>query len=219
MVAFCQGRYETLPSRAEVCKTQAELHDVVATPLPDFCTIQNSLISREVTLHQTRRTEPSKRRTSRSIDSKTSRQIKKIIEATAGQAGAPIRVLQRVQGLIGYLPREALEIVSREMGIPLSELYGITSFYSFFSMVPKGKHVIQVCLGTSCYVKGGQKIIDSLKKDFGLESGSTTPDGKLSLQTVRCLGCCGLSPVLAINEDVHRKVKPSKLKEILSSYQ
>jgi NADH:ubiquinone oxidoreductase subunit E len=163
-------------------------------------------------------TEPVQGQASKKVDSKTSRQIKKIVEATDGQAGAPIRVLQRVQGLIGYLPREALEIVSREMRIPLSELYGITSFYSFFSMVPKGKYVIQVCLGTSCYVKGGQKIIDSLNKGFGLESGSTTPDGKFSLQTVRCLGCCGLSPVLAVNEDIHRKVKPSQLQEILSSY-
>jgi NADH:ubiquinone oxidoreductase subunit E len=170
-------------------------------------------------MHQAGMTKAAKGSGSKSIDSKTSRQIKKIVEATDGQAGAPIRVLQKVQGLIGYLPREALEAVSREMRVPLSELYGITSFYSFFSMVPKGKYVIQVCLGTSCYVKGGQKIIDSLNKDFGLESGNTTPDGKFSLQTVRCLGCCGLSPVLAINEDVHRKVKPSKLKEILSSYQ
>lgn len=170
-------------------------------------------------MHQAGMTEAAKRSVSKSIDSKTSRQIKTIVKATDGQAGAPIRVLQKVQGLIGYLPREALEAVSREMRIPLSELYGITSFYSFFSMVPKGKYVIQVCLGTSCYVKGSQKIIDSLNKDFGLESGSTTSDGKFSLQTVRCLGCCGLSPVLAINEDVHRKVKPSKLKEILSSYQ
>src|SRR5512136_2804657 len=170
-------------------------------------------------MRQASRARPTEGKASKSIDSKTSRQIKKIVVATDGQAGAPIRVLQRVQGLIGYLPREALEIVSREMRIPLSEVYGITSFYSFFSMVPKGKYVIQVCLGTSCYVKGGQKIIDSLNKDFGLESGSITPDGKFSLQTVRCLGCCGLSPVLAVNEDVHRKVKPSKLKEILSSYQ
>ena len=169
-------------------------------------------------MHQAGMTEAAKRSVSKSIDSKTSRQIKTIVKATDGQAGAPIRVLQKVQGLIGYLPREALEAVSSEMRIPLSELYGITSFYSFFSMVPKGKYVIQVCLGTSCYVKGSQKIIDSLKKDFGLESGNTTPDGKFSLQTVRCLGCCGLSPVLAVNENVHRKVKPSKLKEILSSY-
>ena len=169
-------------------------------------------------MHQAGMTKAAKGSGSKSIDSKTSRQIKKIVEATDGQAGAPIRVLQKVQGLIGYLPREALEAVSREMRIPLSELYGITSFYSFFSMVPKGKYVIQVCLGTSCYVKGGQKIINSLEKEFGLESGNTTPDGKFSLQTVRCLGCCGLSPVLAVNENVHRKVKPSKLKEILSSY-
>ena len=161
-------------------------------------------------MHQAIETEPVQGQASKNVDSKTSRQIKRIIEATNGQAGAPIRVLQRVQGL---------EIVSRETRIPLSELYGITSFYSFFSMVPKGKYVIQVCLGTSCYVKGGQKIIDSLNKEFGLESGSTTPDGKFYLQTVRCLGCCGLSPVLAVNENIHRKVKPSKLQEILSSYQ
>jgi NADP-reducing hydrogenase subunit HndA len=208
-----------LPFKAKASKTETELYDAVDTSLLDYCIIQNLLMSREVTLHQAGKTEPTKGKVSKNIDSKILQQIKEIIEATDGQAGAPIRVLQRVQGVIGYLPREALEIVSREMRIPLSELYGITSFYSFFSMVPKGKYVIQVCLGTSCYVKGGQKIIDSLNKDFGLESGSTTADGKFSLQTVRCIGCCGLSPVLAINEDVHRKVKPSKLKEILSSYQ
>ena len=169
-------------------------------------------------MKQTRKATSTKVKTSKAIDSKTLQQIKKIIEATDGQAGAPIRVLQKVQGLVGYLPAEILETISKEMRIPLSELYGITSFYSFFSMVPKGKYVIQVCLGTSCYVKGGQKILDTLHKDFGLESGGTTPDGKFSLQTVRCIGCCGLSPVMAIKEDVHRKVKPSQLKDIMSSY-
>lgn len=159
-----------------------------------------------------------KTKASKTIDSKTLQQIKKIIEATDGQAGAPIRVLQQVQEFIGYLPLEVLQAISKEMRIPLSELYGITSFYSFFTMVPKGKYVIQVCLGTSCYVKGGQKILDALNKNIDLESGGTTPDGKFSLQTVRCIGCCGLSPVLAIKEDVHRKVKPSQLKDILSSY-
>lgn len=155
---------------------------------------------------------------SKAIDSKTVQQIRKIIEANDGQAGAAIRVLQQVQGLIGYLPPDVLATISREMKIPLSELYGITSFYSFFSMVPKGKYVIQVCLGTSCYVKGGQKLIDTLKKDFGLESGGTTPDGKFSLETVRCIGCCGLSPVIAVKEDVHGRVKSSQLKDIMSSY-
>ena len=157
-------------------------------------------------------------KTSKAIDSKTLQQIKKIVEVTDGQAGAPIRVLQQVQEFIGYLPSDVLDAISKEMKIPLSELYGITSFYSFFTMVPKGKYVIQVCLGTSCYVKGGQKLLDTMNKDFGLESGGTTPDGKFSLQTVRCIGCCGLSPVLAVKEDVHRKVKPSQLKDIMSSY-
>jgi NADH:ubiquinone oxidoreductase subunit E len=169
-------------------------------------------------LKQAKKATATKVKANKAIDSKTLQHIKRIIGATYGQAGAPIRVLQQVQEFIGYLPPEILEAISREMKIPLSELYGITSFYSFFSMVPKGKYVIQVCLGTSCYVKGGQKILDTLNKDFGLESGGTTPDGKFSLQTVRCIGCCGLSPVMAIREDVHRKVKPSQLKDILSSY-
>lgn len=169
-------------------------------------------------MRQTGKAASSQGITSKKVNQKTLQQLRKIVEAINGQAGAPIRVLQQVQGLIGYLPPEILEAISKEMRIPLSELYGITSFYSFFSMVPKGKYVIQVCLGTSCYVKGGQRILDTLKKDIGLESGGTTPDGKFSLQTVRCIGCCGLSPVLAIREDVHRKVKSSQLKEILSSY-
>jgi NADH:ubiquinone oxidoreductase subunit E len=170
-----------------------------------------------VTLKQTNKATPPKSQVGKKISSKTLQQIRKIVEATNGQAGAPIRVLQQVQGIVGYLPLEVLKTVSKEMSIPLSELYGITSFYSFFSMVPKGKYVIQVCLGTSCYVKGAERLIKTLKRDFNLESGGITPDGKFSLETVRCLGCCGLSPVIAIRENVHRKVKPSQLKDILSS--
>jgi len=147
------------------------------------------------------------------------RQIQGIIDDTRGQAGALIRVLQQVQGLIGYLPAPILRTISRDLKIPLSEVYGIVSFYHFFTMVPKGRHVIQVCLGTSCYVKGGQRLLDTLKKDIGLEPEGMTPDGKFSLETVRCLGCCGLSPVTAIDGDVHRKVKPGEIKDILSSYE
>jgi NADH:ubiquinone oxidoreductase subunit E len=171
-----------------------------------------------VPLSKTEKSAPTRVKGTKTIDNKTLQQISRIVEANSGRVGAPIRVLQQAQNLIGYLPSEALNAVSGEMRIPLSQLYGITSFYSFFSMVPKGKYVIQVCLGTSCYVKGGQKILDTLKKDFGLESGGTTPDGKFSLQTVRCIGCCGLSPVMAIKEDVHRKVKPSQVKAVLGSY-
>ena len=146
------------------------------------------------------------------------RQIQRVIDDTGGQSGTPIRVLQQAQGLVGHLPPPVLKTISRDLKIPLSELYGIITFYSFFSLVPKGKYVIQVCMGTSCYVKGGQRILDNLKKDIRLEPGGITPDGKFSLETVRCLGCCGLSPVMAIGDDIHRKVKPSTVKDILSSY-
>ena len=145
-------------------------------------------------------------------------QIQRVIDDTGGQAGALIRVLQQAQGLIGYLPEPVLRTISRDLNIPLSEIYGIISFYHFFTMVPRGKYVIQVCMGTCCYVKGGQRILDTLKKDFGLEPGGITPDGKFSLETVRCLGCCGLSPVMAIVDDIHRKVKPGEIKDILTAY-
>ena len=144
--------------------------------------------------------------------------IKDIIEANRNLKGALIRILQNAQSLYGYLPPQVMTIISEEMKVPLSEVSGIVSFYSFFSTVPKGDHVIQVCLGTSCYVKGGQRILETLKKDYGLEPGGTTSDNKFSLETVRCLGCCGLSPVVAVGEDIHRRVKPGKMKDILSSY-
>ena len=143
-------------------------------------------------------------------------EIQKVIDDTGGQAGALIRVLQRAQGLIGYLPVVVLKTISRDLKISISEVYGIVSFYHFFTMVPKGKYVIQVCMGTSCYVKGGQRILDTLKKEYSLEPDGITADGKFSLETVRCLGCCGLSPVMAIGGDIHRKVKPSEIKDILN---
>jgi NADH:ubiquinone oxidoreductase subunit E len=146
------------------------------------------------------------------------REIQDIIGATEGKSGAVIRVLQQAQGLFGYLPAPVIKTISRDLKIPLSEVYGIISFYHFFSTVPKGKHVIQLCMGTSCYVKGGQKIQGALKKEWGLEPGGITADGRFSLETVRCLGCCGLSPVMAIGGDVHRKVKPSQINHILDSY-
>lgn len=169
-------------------------------------------------MKQATKSIPTKAKASQEVSTKTLQQIKRIVEDMDGRAGASIRVLQQVQGLVGYLPPQALKAVSNEMGIPLSELYGITSFYSFFSLVPKGKYVIQVCLGTSCYVKGAERLIKTLKKDYSLDSGGITSDGKFSMETVRCLGCCGLSPVMAIKEKVYGKVKPSQIKDILTSY-
>jgi NADH:ubiquinone oxidoreductase subunit E len=146
------------------------------------------------------------------------REIQDIISDTEGKSGAVIRVLQQAQGLFGYLPGPVIKTISRDLKIPLSEVYGIISFYHFFSTVPKGKYVIQVCMGTSCYVKGGQRILDMLKKEWGLEPGGITADSRFSLETVRCLGACGLSPVMAIAGDVHGKVKASRLNDVLDSY-
>jgi NADH:ubiquinone oxidoreductase subunit E len=144
--------------------------------------------------------------------------IRRVIEKNKNEAGALIRILQQVQGLVGYLPAPVLEMISAEVQVPLSEIYGIVSFYSFFSIVPKGKHVAQVCTGTACYVKGGEKIISAFAKDLKLEPGGVTEDGNFSLETVRCLGCCGLSPVMAIGEDVYRRVQPREVKNIIDTY-
>ncbi|MBN1188205.1 MAG: NAD(P)H-dependent oxidoreductase subunit E [Dehalococcoidales bacterium] len=145
-------------------------------------------------------------------------ELQDILDRNKGKAGATIRILQQAQELCGYLPAPVLDLLSRELNIPLSKLYSILTFYHFFTVVPKGKYVIQVCKGTACYVKGGQKILDALRRDYFLEPGGITDDGRFSLDVVRCLGCCGLSPVIAIGSDVYRKVKPSDLKDILSSY-
>ena len=158
-------------------------------------------------------------KTSTVIDEETRAQIKQVIEANRSGAGALIRILQKVQGVVGYLPAEALRIVSDELKVPLSEVYGIVSFYSFFSMVPKGKHAVHLCLGTACYVKGGERILGAFARDMKLEPGGITEDGRFSLETVRCLGCCGLSPVISIGEDVYRRVKPSDVKNIIASYE
>jgi len=145
-------------------------------------------------------------------------QLQEIIDKHRDTVGAPIRILQLTQELCGYLPLPILEIISKELNISFSELFSILSFYHFFTVVPKGKYVIQVCKGTACYVKGGQKILDSLQREFGLVPGGITADGKYSLDMVRCLGCCGLSPVMAVGDDVYRKVKPGQIKDILSAY-
>lgn len=145
--------------------------------------------------------------------------VKEIIDENRESNGAIIRILQSAQNLYGYLPAQVMRIISEEMQVPLSEVYGIVSFYSFFSTVPKGKHVIQVCKGTSCYVKGVDKILKKLKQEWKLTPGGITDDGKYSLESVYCLGACGLSPVIAIDGEVHGKVKPSQIGDILDLYE
>ena len=145
-------------------------------------------------------------------------QIQRVIDDTGGQAGALIRVLQQAQGLFGYLPPPVLKTISRDLKVPLSEIYGVVSFYHFFTTVPRGKYVVQVCMGTCCYVRGGEAILNTLQKELGIDPGDTTRDGLFSLDTVRCLGCCGLAPVVAIEDRVYRRMTPTKMKQVLGNY-
>ncbi len=144
------------------------------------------------------------------------RDVNEIVDLNTGKSGRLIRVLQQSQQRVGYLPPEVLKAISQVMRIPISEVNGVVSFYNLFTTVPRGKYVLQVCLGTACYVRGGQRILDVMKKDYHLEPGDTTPDGILSLETVRCLGACALAPVATLEGHVLRRVKPTGIKELVS---
>ncbi len=146
------------------------------------------------------------------------RNFKIFVEENKEQKGALMAVLHKAQDQFGYLPKEILEIISEELKVPLSEIYGVVTFYSQFSLIPKGENQISVCLGTACYVKGAQKILDKVEEELGITVGETTPDGKFSISDTRCLGACGLAPVLVVNEDVYGRLKPEDVKEILDKY-
>jgi len=132
--------------------------------------------------------------------------------------GALIPVLHEVQKLFGYLPEEALHVVSEELDIPMSEIYGVSTFYSQFSLEPKGEHIIKVCLGTACYVKGAQDIIERLSSVLDVEVGKTTKDGKFTLEAARCLGACGLAPVLMVDDKVYGRLIPADVIRIIEEY-
>lgn len=132
--------------------------------------------------------------------------------------GVLIPVMQKAQELFGYLSLETMELISERLDVPVSEIYGVATFYALFSLTPKGEYVISVCTGTACYVKGAQLVLDEVKKQLGIESGETTPDGKFSIQDTRCLGCCGLAPVMVINNDVYGRLEPADIKDILAKY-
>jgi len=151
----------------------------------------------------------------------TSEQVSKldsIIEKYKGKAGGLIPVLEEAQVCLEYLPLSVQKRIAAGLGLPLSRVYGVVTFYSFFTMTPRGKHTIRVCLGTACYVRGGKALTEALEKQFGIKEGETTPDRMFTLESVRCLGACGLGPVVVVDEDVHGRIKPAKIKEVLSQY-
>ncbi len=137
------------------------------------------------------------------------------LETFNKQRGSLIPILQMVQEHLAYLPAEALQMVAEYLEINVCEVYGVATFYSFFSLIPRGKNNIRVCLGTACFVKGGKKIADKIGKELGLKPGQTTPDRKYSLQVNRCLGACGLAPIIVINDKVYQKVKLEEVMDIV----
>jgi len=144
---------------------------------------------------------------------------KAIISRHAGKPGALIPVLEEIQEAIGYIPKAAQKMVASGLRLPPGDVYGVVTFYSFFSTVPKGKHTARCCLGTACYVRGGKKNMEKLVEALKINPGSTTPDRLFSLETVRCLGACGLAPIVMVDDDTHRQVKPSKIPDILAGYE
>ena len=144
--------------------------------------------------------------------------IKEVCKSYGNKAGEVINVLHKVQGEFGYLPAEVQELVAKELNIPVSRVYGIVSFYSFFTMTPKGQYPISVCLGTACYVRGAEKVLDELKRQLGIGVGEVTPDGKFSLTCLRCVGACGLAPVIEVGEKVYGRMTPDRVKDVLAEY-
>ncbi len=144
---------------------------------------------------------------------------KEIVLPWKKRRGSTIPVLQEVQKEFGYLPEDALMVVSREMKIRPSELYGVATFYSQFHLNPRGRHIIRVCRGTACHVRGSLAILDRLKKTLQVEENGTTEDLRFTLEPVACLGACGLAPVMMVDEDTHGRLTPDKVMEILNSYE
>lgn len=145
--------------------------------------------------------------------------VKEIANKHKGDRSALLQVLQQVQNIMGYVPYEAQKITAKALGLTLSEVYSTVTFYSFFNLKPKGKYQIRVCLGTACYVKGADKILDRLKEDLKIDVGDTTDDGKFSLDGCRCIGACGLAPAIVINDEVYGRLTPDMVTDVLQKYQ
>jgi formate dehydrogenase (NAD+, ferredoxin) subunit C len=140
------------------------------------------------------------------------------IEKNKGKKGALMPVLHKAQHIFGCVPLEVQQKISDELLIPVAEIYGVVTFYSQFTLVPKGEYTVAVCMGTACYVKGSQLVIDKMSETLGVKVGGTSPDGKFSLDASRCIGACGLAPVMTVNEDVHGRLTADEVAKIIEKY-
>ena len=132
--------------------------------------------------------------------------------------GELINILHRVQQKLGYLPAEVQEAIAKELKIPVVKVYGVVTFYSFFTMIPQGAYPISICMGTACYVRGAEQVLDEFKRELGVQVGETTADGKFSINCLRCVGACGLAPVVTVGEKVYGRVAPNQVKAIIAEY-
>ncbi len=144
--------------------------------------------------------------------------LMRCINEHRGEAGALMPVMHEAQNIYGYLPSEVQTVIAEELGLPLAEVYGVATFYSQFSLTPKGKHKISVCLGTACYVKGSDKILEAIEKTLRISCGECTPDKKFSIESCRCVGACGLAPVMIIDGEVYGKLTAADVPDILDKY-
>ncbi len=144
--------------------------------------------------------------------------LDKVIAECTGDVSMLMHVMQEAQGIYGYLPFEVQEKIADGMGVPLEKVYGVATFYAQFALSPKGQYAVSVCLGTACYVKGAQEILDELASELGINAEECTPDGTFSLTACRCIGACGLAPVLTVNDDVYGKITAADVKGILDKY-
>lgn len=145
-------------------------------------------------------------------------QLDQVIQELKGQPGALMPVLQKAQNIFGCVSLDVQKIIAEGLGVTLSEVYGVATFYAQFSLIPSGKYIISVCLGTACYVKGSQQVLDRLSEELGIPVGGTTKDGLFTLNATRCLGACGLAPVMTINEEVYGRLVPDDIPGILAKY-
>ena len=145
-------------------------------------------------------------------------EIKNVCRKYGNDPGELINILHGVQDTLGYLPKEVQELIALELGISAARVYGVVSFYSFFTMKPKGKYPMSVCMGTACYVRGGEKVLDEFRRQLGIEVGGTTPDGLFSLDSLRCVGACGLAPVVMVGQKVFGRLTQSSVKGIIDEF-
>ncbi len=144
--------------------------------------------------------------------------LKEAIASAGGDKSRLMAVMQEAQGIYGYLPYEVQRMIAEGLDVPMEKVYGVATFYAQFALSPKGKYNISVCLGTACYVKGSQKVLEKLSEVLGIEPGECTQDTKFSLEACRCIGACGLAPVMTVNDDVYGKLTPEMIKDIIEKY-